>query len=734
MIKLDFEKLSRFERIAEPATVAIPFPQGTMKDFNKLRVFDDGRVLPTQVKQTAAWQDGSCKWAVLDFEVDLPGNKGKSVTVDLGDATVETNLKVEKITNGVKIATGAMQAEFGNSGFPLFGEVIGEGFSFASGELTPPWIVVDGKKYQAVVDSNGWNIECSGDVKAQIVAKGKHRAADGAECLDFSITITAFAGKPWLQVDYRWINCEAVPQIKLDSSGVAFRATAAVTDAKTLVATSNYLTDYVYGEGSETVSKLIDADYLLYDMNEHFAETFYGNFFTDWCSPSRGGVCFTHYQAYQNFPKQLTADSSGFSAGILPEQSSGLQLIQGVAKTHTFFYHFHAVDEPLEQINARSSQFQMPDCPMLQPEVYHQAAVLEDVFSERRVERIERLFINMADFRIRAYGILNWGDAPDTGYTMQGRGNGDLVWSNNEYDFGHAMMLMFARTCYRRMFDFLKVNVEHQIDVDICHYSPDPLRMGGQIIHSANHVSGDARPCHQWVEGLLDYYHLTGKPEALEAAFGIGENLLRILQQPRYQGEGGINARETGWAMRVFVALYRETYDEKWLKPCEKIVSHFKLWKKEFGGWFSPYTDHTAIRVPFMISIAISSLMRYYRVRPDDSIKQMILEAVDDMMKNSILENGLFYYKELPSLQRLNSNPLVLEALTYAYEFTDNVKYLKAGLPTFEINLQTPSRGNKKEHIKDAVICRGGSDNKRMAQSFHTMAYYYRAIVAEKLI
>lgn len=83
-----------------------------------------------------------------------------------------------------------------------------------------------------------------------------------------------------------------------------------------------------------------------------------------------------------------------------------------------------------------------------------------------------------------------------------------------------------------------------------------------------------------------------------------------------------------------------------------------------------------------MISVAIGSVMRYYRVFPREDIKDMIIRAVDDLIENCMLGCGVFYYKELPSLQRLGNNTLLLESLAIAYELTGDVKYLKPGIKT----------------------------------------------------
>ena len=127
--------------------------------------------------------------------------------------------------------------------------------------------------------------------------------------------------------------------------------------------------------------------------------------------------------------------------------------------------------------------------------------------------------------------------------------------------------------------------------------------------------------------------------------------------------------------------------------------------------------------------------MRYYRINPREDVKDMIMRAVDDLMDNARLENGLFYYKELPSLKRLGNNPIILEALTIAYELTGDKKYLKAGLPTLEylqkLNMmQVSTRG--KEEIEDTVMTRA-SGTKSFAQMMLPVTVFYRACREESL-
>ncbi len=142
-------------------------------------------------------------------------------------------------------------------------------------------------------------------------------------------------------------------------------------------------------------------------------------------------------------------------------------------------------------------------------------------------------------------------------------------------------------------FDYLIVSAKHQMDVDVCHYSKNPLRIGGQWEHTAGHCKNGIMVCsHEWVEGVIDYYHFTGDERGLETAISIGDNILRLLIHQCMQNREK-PMRETGWALRALVALYVETRDEKWLAKCEWIIDSFKIWEEEYGNWLAPYTDNT---------------------------------------------------------------------------------------------------------------------------------------------
>lgn len=783
-MEVKFPKLYRYDRLREHCHVAIPFAKGELTDAELLQIYQDGRLMPSQKKVTSKYSDGSIRYLFVRFLADLPGN-AKAVLEAQKISAPEPQQNEEKAdalqieTKGQSIhVKGSLEFSVSNHGTTIFDYLKDGRRTYSAKQFVGP-LLEDGTGACYGVKLGQWHIEEAGPLVAVLRCMGN---CEEEGIPSFELKITAYAEKPWVEVSYRIINstdaplhvaslvfalladesAEYDPALEIEEEedrgdsvgegsikGKSFSEedpvfyTTGVKElpkleeligsqgVRTCVGSSNYRTNFIIGRDGTAVNRIVDDAYLVGEANEHFAEVFYGTFFADRTQPE-GGVCATIFQAQQNYPKAVKADQNGIYVMLVPKDINKVVMESGMSREQRFLLHFHDAKESLAEIDNRSLIYQMPDKPSIPPEVFHNAGVLPDIFVEREKinDDVEISLIGKCDGHARCYGMLNWGDAPDTGYTTQGRGKGMLVWGNNEYDYPHACALFYARTGERRFLDYMITAASHWMDVDVCHYSKDPLLLGGQWEHTRGHCQDGVIVCsHEWVEGLLDYYHFTGDERALETALGIGENVLRLLETPPYQTRGESNARETGWALRTLVALYVETSDEKWLGKCSFILENFRQWTEEYGEWVAPYTDNTTIRVGFMISVAVGSIMRYYRVFPNEEIKKMMLRAVDDLVDNCLLDNGLFYYKELPSLNRLGQNTLLLEALTIAYELTGDTRYLTYGKRTFwkNINAPAPSVAGVKSIVGDAVVAKNNG-TKNFAQCFIPLSVYYKAL------
>lgn len=727
-VKLHFEKIYSTEGRWEPCTAALPLKAGELTDAGSVRVFDEnGSPVPTQARATAKYTDGSIRWLFVRFMANIPARTAVDYTLEL-----KSDFEgFEKITADAHRAnTGAISFRVSEEINTLFEEIRYDTLTFGADHISVP-MLVDGEGREYTFKADEWQLLETGEVCAVLKGTGYH-SYKGDKTYKGEIKLYCYKDKPWIELACRLINTTDNP-LEIKSLELKHHKLYEL-NRRCATGISNYQTRYEISEDGSEVSCVIDDELLVYEANEHNAEVFYGTFFAD-CTDEESGLCATVYQAQQNFPKAVRADKNGLTVCLVPEGVGRVVMQSGMAREQRVLFDFHKPFEELSVLNDTSTRYQMPNKPAIDPSVFEASGIYEDIFTENKSVDMEMFLQAKADEHVRCYGMLNWGDSPDMGYTSQGRGGGELVWTNNEYDYSHACALLYARTGVRRFLDYLLVSGRHWLDVDICHYSKNPLHLNGQWEHTNGHCKNGKIECsHQWVEGLLDYYHFTGDKDAYDAAIEIGKNDLRLLDTPQFQNKGEINARETGWAMRTLVALYKETNDERWLDKCDFIVSHFEDWEKKYGLWLSPYTDNTEIRVVFMIAVAVGSLMRYYRVRPQEKVRTMILHAVDDLMDNARLDNGLFYYKELPSLKRFGNNPIILEALAIAYELTGEKRYLEAGVPTLKYLLArgVGGMGGNKRSVEDTVLT-NGLGTKSFAQLMIPVTTYYTACTRENV-
>jgi hypothetical protein len=357
-------------------------------------------------------------------------------------------------------------------------------------------------------------------------------------------------------------------------------------------------------------------------------------------------------------------------------------------------------------------------------------------FPEKVPDRLYTWLSEVHDSRARAMGMLSFGDAPDAAYSNQGRGKGETVWVNNEYDRAHACSLYYALAGQRHVLDSGLVAARHWLDVDLCHYSPDPLRHGGLIIHTAYHVTGGATPSHEWVEGLLDYYYLTGRREGLEAAYSVAENIMRHMAQPAMLEPGHAQTREGGWALRAMVAMALATGEERFKTEARRLVDLFLSWDQMYGGMLAPYTSNTMPRVIFMISLTVNSLARYLVLEDDERVKKLIVAAADDLLAHCLGPGGIFYYKELPSLRRPLSSPHVLETLTHAYRLTGNRRYLQVAARQFFALVEStripPAVGKK--WVTQGAVVEGEGEGRPFADKYTSVILFAGAATPEGLL
>jgi hypothetical protein len=304
-----------------------------------------------------------------------------------------------------------------------------------------------------------------------------------------------------------------------------------------------------------------------------------------------------------------------------------------------------------------------------------------------------------------------------------------VVWVNNEYDRPHACTLFYGLTAQRRVLDSALVSVRHWMDVDLCHHSQDRRRKGGLVVHSADHVTEGTTPSHQWVDGFLDYYHLTGRGEGLDAAYSVAENIMGHMSKPWMRSAGSTSTRESGWALRAMVAMWLATGDARFKAEAKRIAGLLVRWHRKYGSLLAPYTDHSMPRVVFMNAIAANSLARYLLVEEDKKIKKIIIETADDLIKHCLGPDGVFYYKELPSLRRTHLSPHAIELLTHAHRLTGDERYLRVATRQFAATVeQVPRTPSWQKRLDESgAVIQGWGGGRAFAYTYTSMVIFAAA-------
>ena len=243
---------------------------------------------------TGSWDDGSIRWLLVYCLLDLPGGSGKSFRFAIKDDAHDQPAPSAVLTvvdgeREVVLDTGPLQLSVGKPGADLIGSVTLHGGRLGDEVSWPAFSVIDeqGTAFSTAGDDTAQvEIEEQGPLRAALRISGTHRhRADGF--LDYVVRIHAWAGKPYVAVQYQFINREARPRVAVREIHLKGRLSAAGGAVSLTSGQGVYRTLKVVSECEVEIG--VDAAKMLRDPSEHQDESFLGDFWVDWNGP-RGGV------------------------------------------------------------------------------------------------------------------------------------------------------------------------------------------------------------------------------------------------------------------------------------------------------------------------------------------------------------------------------------------------------------------------------------------------------------
>ena len=723
-ISLTVTEPSGVQRTGWPVTSGVPLARGALRSDRHTALYNaEGQEIPLQTEVLSRWPDGSVRWLLLDFQVDLAADASQQFGLRYGPQVVRTTesqspLVISAASHANRITpvldSGSIRIILSADRFRLLDAIWfdrnGDGqFSDAervTNDQSTGIVLVasDGTRHRADLSLATWTIEQHGPLRACVRIEGRHRAEDGSEMFSFIVRLHIFRGQPFFKFDYTFVNDHQ------DSLMAKF-------DAIELVCSTNDSSDQLVLNAQPTAesSRLFQVDDRQFEVD---GETSSGRA-SGWAAigTPAGGLAVGVREFWQNWPKSLEVKPGEMRIGLCPDfpkgQYDGRPLLEevkhyyylrdgvytlkiGAARTHqmwaTLFSgepqidqlasFFRAVEQPL--LAQCSPQYVcstgvLGNSPPADPNKYHAYDTWMDAMFQKHLDDQENS---------RENGMLNFGDW----YDEKKFGGG---WGNQEYDTSHNFFVQYLRTGDRRYFDRARQGAGHLMDVDVLHAINPHIRgldhhgqpQPGQIWkHIVGHTGGyyeddrlkapiwDQRGVlhdlgHVWIGGLGDCYQLTGNRRALDVARLVADRV--ASECPTDYSD---HIRGIGWPLNLVMTAYELTGDDKYLAAAGRQWETLKANMDPEKGWSAMLAyGHCSMKseskrchgqVSYMMALTMSALSRYHEATGDPEVLQAITVGLDQIIRTCWSEEHKSFYAT-PCVHVRQSPPSAHSATTY---------------------------------------------------------------------
>ena len=709
-------------RTDEVAVQGVPFPVKCLPEGKRIRITGpDGEAVPLQTRTIARWPHGSAKVVLLAFPATVPANGETVYTVEAGEGIEPLaptgGLSLTEEGETIRIDTGVITATISKTtGQVVEGVVRGDRIMKAADDV---WEL-------AMVDEEGRRLSSggatvseteiieAGPLRALIVRKGSLADADGT-LVDYRMTIEATAGSDDLRLEATLINREDRAEVYLKRWSLALARSDAAEGAVLL---------------AEDETRATNGGAVLYQHNEREL-TWTGEDGARERTEGKlpgfvrlNGIAAGARWFWQRYPQAISVEDDAVRFDFIPEpldegdlptrwrdrmlemtdkdsvggigypQSPGkmgmFRLAQGEAISQEMLLVFDGTDDPPSEaifapLTARlrgatdaayaCSTRAFGELSAADPDTYpqYEAAVekLYDSFLAKREKRREYGFENFGD------DTFEWGYGPSYTY-----------WSNSEYDRHHGFALQYLRSGDPKWWELCEQAARQYRDVVVCHYAaPGSSLMGGPRHHNAtsvwmpqhddqfwvaDHTMSGANTGHSWVEGMVDYWFLTGDPWAEEVAHGLADWYCEMAENNHY-GAGG-QERGPGWTLIAISALTNAVGGER-IRNAGWIVADWIInYQDPIRGVVSiPISEQPSYEggSTFMHGIVGRGLGRWYDVTGDPRVRDSLIGISEWITTEPMGDPGTFWYKQSPqNSTRYGATDQCLTALSYAYDLT----------------------------------------------------------------
>ncbi len=394
--------------------------------------------------------------------------------------------------------------------------------------------------------------------------------------------------------------------------------------------------------------------------------------------PGAGGLLMKFLAAEADCPFHLGSERDRFEIGFLPDNDEGFLFGEGMGKSRDLLLNLH--DDSLEPLDLfhESANLSYPGVVSLGARAFRDAAFADMhrtmPFQPNKYVMLEsKIDLLKMALNGRLWPIaIGWRDYGDE-YGHRGNLPQQNVWQmiNNEEDYLYCTMI----DAWRRGEAVGSVPMaRHLMDIDYIDHSADPRRHGATCPHSEDHVNGEVYTSHQWCQGLLYYYLSTGDEEALRISKRIGDCLCWWITGPQKYAMRG-SGRETAWPLLSLSALYEVTHEPRYREAALTVVDDLLDIAREHGQvcWESPLGS--GIYSQYMLTMSFNGIWDVWAATGEPrvlelwkSITQPVLDRLEDPQNW-----GYVIFRNWPI------KVADLTVLVRWYELTGDEKYIRLG-------------------------------------------------------
>ncbi len=713
-------------RIGEIASQAVQFAFGSLRSPSQVAVqTGDAKALPCQVRPFAYWPDGSIQAAVVAFPVDVEASAKGEYELRFGSQVnspdVSKPLTVEETADHLVIDTGRLRVDVPRKSGQILSAVSVDGRAVALPDDASWGLELqtdDGRASRTEdVTSTSCVVVERGPFRAIVVKTGKLTDGKG-ELIEYGYELHFTRGSTEMRFFPRFSNVANAAGVFIkrlslrlpwQTAGASVYYAPSENGKPICVETKGPIELYQHLHDTLTIAgEGISADARLSRAPGRTT----GWTVLDGATPLKVGLRY----AWQMYPKRMRIDG-GLTIDLLPEpltdedipdvarsapevpgrttggvgypQAMGrpgiFRLNVGESISHELWLSFGDGDRrPVEQQFAAGLN---PLRAWADPEYVAKTRVFcafhptdPQIFPryEKVVDRAFDVFMKRRHDR-KQYGMENFGD--DT--FEWGYGPAYTFWSNQEDDRTHGMLMQYVRSGDLRWWELGEQAARHYRDVDCIAASPSrPVDIGAPKHHNnrhfvsegwvADHTYASASTGHSWIEGLIDYWLLTGDPLAGEAAVRMGDWYVRKVDAFQF-GAGG-QERGQGWTLTALTSIYRATGDPRYLDAAQRVQDWINGWQDPVRGVISvPISEQPSYEggTTFMHGIVAHGVARHYEVTGDPRTLRSLRGLSEWIVTEPMGPPGRFWYKQAPSCKRgYGYNGKAMTATSYLYEFT----------------------------------------------------------------